>query len=93
VKLVIETSRPVAQVAKELGIHEATLIFNEKHLSKILTEYAEHYNGHRPQQSRDQRPPMVETTDTRPITDLADLRSVRRHSILGGLIHQYHQAA
>jgi transposase-like protein len=25
VKLVIETSRPVAQVAKELGIHEATL--------------------------------------------------------------------
>jgi transposase-like protein len=25
VKLAIETSRPVAQVAKELGIHEATL--------------------------------------------------------------------
>ncbi|MBC6458919.1 transposase [Actinomadura sp. HBU206391] len=25
VKLVIETSRPIAQVAKELGIHEATL--------------------------------------------------------------------
>jgi transposase-like protein len=25
VKLVIETSRPVAQVAKELGVHEATL--------------------------------------------------------------------
>ncbi|MCW2861981.1 MAG: transposase family protein [Actinoallomurus sp.] len=24
-KLVIETSRPIAQVAKELGIHEATL--------------------------------------------------------------------
>jgi transposase len=25
VKLVIETSRPIAQIAKELGIHEATL--------------------------------------------------------------------
>jgi transposase-like protein len=25
VKLVIETSRPIAQVAKELGIHEAKL--------------------------------------------------------------------
>jgi transposase len=25
VKLVIETSRPIAQVAKELGVHEATL--------------------------------------------------------------------
>jgi transposase len=25
VKLVIETSRPIAQIAKEIGIHEATL--------------------------------------------------------------------
>lgn len=31
------------------------LIFNEKHLSKILTEYVEHYNDHRPHQSRGQR--------------------------------------
>ena len=32
------------------------LIFSEKHLSKILTEYVEHYNDHRPHQSRGQRP-------------------------------------
>jgi transposase len=69
------------------------LIFNEKHLSKILTEYAEHYNDHRPHQSRGQRPPNVETTVTRPISDLADFRSVRRQPILGGLINQYHRAA
>ena len=33
------------------------LIVNEKQLSKILTEYAAHYNVHRPHQSRGQRPP------------------------------------
>jgi putative transposase len=70
------------------------LIFNEKHLTKIVTEYAEYYNRRRPHQSRDQRPPpMVETIDTRPIADLADARSVRRQPILNGLITQYHRAA
>jgi hypothetical protein len=39
------------------------LIFNERYLSKILTEYAEHYND----QARGQRPPAVETAVTRPI--------------------------
>ncbi len=69
------------------------LIFSEKHLSKILTEYVEHYNDHRPHQSRGQRPPTVETTVTWPITDLADIRSVQRQPILDGLINQYHRAA
>ena len=76
-----------------LQVFDQMLIFNEKHLSKILTEYAEHYNRHRPHQSRDQRPPMAEMTNTRPITDLADARSVRRQPILSGLINQYHRAA
>ena len=69
------------------------LIFNERHLSKILTEYAEHYNDHRPHQSRGQRPPAVETTVTRPITNLADVRSIPRQPVLDGLINQYHRAA
>jgi transposase InsO family protein len=74
-------------------VFDQMLIFNERHLVKILTEYTEHYNRHRPHQSRDQRPPMVETTATRPITDLADARSVRRQPILNGLISQYQRAA
>ena len=51
------------------------------------------YNEHRPHQSRSQRPPIVEATITRPITDLADLRSIQRRPILDGLINQYHRAA
>ncbi len=69
------------------------LIFNGKHLSKILTAYVEHYNDHRPHQCRGQRPPNIETTMMRPISDLADFRSVRRQPILGGLINQYHRVA
>ena len=69
------------------------LIVNEKQLSKILTEYAEHYSVHRPHQSRGQRPPETETAVTRPITDLADVRSIRRQPVLNGLINQYHRAA
>jgi putative transposase len=65
------------------------LIFNERHLSKILTEYAKHYNDHRPHQSRSQRPPAVETAVTRPLTDPADTCSIRRQPILDGLINQY----
>jgi transposase len=72
---------------------DQVLIFNEQHLSKILTEYVEHYDDHRPHQSRGQRPPNVETAVARPINDLVDLRSVQRQPILGGLISQYHRAA
>jgi putative transposase len=74
-------------------VFDQLLIFNERHLLKILTEYTGHYNDHRPHQSRDQRPPTVEEVVMRPITDLADVRSVRRQSILSGLINQYHRAA
>jgi transposase len=69
------------------------LIFNERHLAKVLAEYTTHYNDHRPHQSRGQRPPAIETALPRPISDMADLRSIRRQPVLGGLINQYHRAA
>jgi putative transposase len=83
--------RVVGTLRRELL--DRTLIFGERHLSKILAKYAEHYNGHRPHQSRGQRPPAIETTATRPISDLADVRSIRRQPVLDGLINQYHRAA
>jgi transposase InsO family protein len=36
------------------------LIYGERHLRRILTEYAQHYNEHRPHQSCEQRPPLDE---------------------------------
>jgi hypothetical protein len=74
-------------------VFDQLLIFNERHLSEILSEYTGHYNDHRPHQSRDQRPPSVETMVPRPITNLADVRSVRRQPVLSGLVNQYHRVA
>jgi transposase InsO family protein len=71
-------------------VFDQLLVFDERHLSKILTG---HYNDHRPHQSRGQRPPSVETMVPQPITNLADVRSVRRQPVLSGLINQYHRVA
>jgi hypothetical protein len=66
------------------------LILGERHLALVLREYLIHYNGHRPHQSRRQRPPDIET---QPVQDIADLRSVRRRPVATGLINEYHHAA
>jgi putative transposase len=83
--------RSVGTLLRE--VLDQMLILNDRHLSKILTEYTEHDSEYRPHQSRSQGPPAVETTITRPITDLADLRSTRRRPILDGLINQHHRVA
>jgi hypothetical protein len=55
---------------------------------EVLGEYIDHYNGHRPHQSRRQRPPthneLVVTPSDAPI---------RRRKVLGGVINDYHRAA
>ncbi len=66
------------------------LFVGERHLARVLREYVTHYNGHRPHQSRRQRPPGVET---QLVGNVADLRSVRRRSVVAGLINEYQQAA
>ncbi|MDX6419637.1 MAG: hypothetical protein QOG28_4257 [Trebonia sp.] len=69
---------------------DRTLILGERHLALVLHEYLIHYNGHRPHQSRRQRPPDIEM---QPVRDVADLRSVRRRAVVTGLINEYHHAA
>jgi putative transposase len=69
---------------------DRTLILGERHLALVLSEYVSHYNGHRPHQSRRQRPPDMEA---QPVRDVADLRSVRRKPVVAGLINEYHHAA
>ncbi|MDX3103719.1 integrase core domain-containing protein [Nonomuraea angiospora] len=69
------------------------LILNEHHLARVFQEYLIHYNGHRPHQFRHQRPPDIATHSTRDVTDLNDLRSIRRKPVVAGTISEYHHAA
>jgi putative transposase len=64
------------------------LIYGERHLRSVLGEYAAHYNGHRPRQSRQQRPPGHDG-QAGPSLDLP----VRRHKVPGGVINEYYRAA
>ena len=64
------------------------LIYDERHLRTVLPQYASHYNGHRPHQSRQQRPPDHDTLFAGP----ADAPVLRR-KILGGVINEYHRVA
>ena len=64
------------------------LIYNEQQLRSVLREYADHYNQHRPHQSRQQRPPDYgDQPKARPNLP------VHRRKVLGGVINEYYQAA
>jgi putative transposase len=67
------------------------LILNHAHLMKSLNEYRLHYNRHRPNQSRAQRPPDIQANPP-PIVDPAE-HHIRRKPILSGLINEYQHAA
>lgn len=69
---------------------DRTLILGQRHLALMLGEYVTHYNGHRPHQSRQQRPPDMQA---QPFRNVADLRSVRRKRVVAGAINEYHHAA
>jgi len=69
---------------------DRVLILGERHLALVVREYLIHYNQHRPHQSRQQRPPDIETQSDR---NVVGLRSVRRRTVVAGLINEYHHAA
>ena len=64
------------------------LIFGQRHLRGVLTNYIRHYNGRRPHRACDLHPPQP----THPVADLNQERITRR-PILGGLINEYERAA
>jgi hypothetical protein len=64
------------------------LIYSEAHLRAVLRTHAEHCNGHRPHQSRQQRPPDHDEPVVVPLD-----APVERRKILGGVINEYHRAA
>jgi putative transposase len=64
------------------------LIYNQAHLLAVLRAYAEHYNGHRPHQSRQQRPPDHDEPVVVPLGG-----PVKRRKVLDGVINEYYRAA
>ena len=64
------------------------LIYSQRHLRAVLRTYTGHYNGHRPHQSRQQRPPDYDESFAVPLN-----APVYRRRVLGGVINEYHRAA
>ncbi len=78
--------RLVLTVRTELT--DRMLIFSERHLRRVLTAYAAHYNTQRPRRALQLRPPRPEAAVPEPVHG-----RIRRRPILGGLINQYEPAA
>jgi hypothetical protein len=64
------------------------LIHGDQHLRQILAEYAQHYNDHRPHQSRKQRPPLHEPGRAIDMT-----APINRRQAVQGLISENRRAA
>ncbi|MEV4303273.1 integrase core domain-containing protein [Nonomuraea sp. NPDC049624] len=64
--------RAIGTLRRELP--DRMLILSERHLALVLREYLNHYNAHRPHQSRRQRPPDT-TTAVRGMVIVRGLRS------------------
>ena len=64
------------------------LILGEGHLRRVLAEYARHYNGHRPHQGLQQKPPLREPGHPVDIT-----APIEHRRVVGGLISEYRRAA
>lgn len=71
---------------------DRTLIQNERHLRHALRQFELHYNTHRPHQALQQAAPQ--RTVPEPLTPAQITRlKVRRRDRLGGVLHEYQDAA
>jgi putative transposase len=68
-------------------VTDRMLIFSERHLRVVMTEYEAHYNRRRPHRSRELRPPRPD----HPIADLSRER-IKRRPVLGGLLNEYERS-
>jgi putative transposase len=79
--------RWVGSVRRE--ILDRTLVWNLPHLQRVLAEYEDHYNRHRPHRALQQASPLRGLPES---VNLDQLK-VRRRDRLGGIIHEYAQVA
>jgi transposase InsO family protein len=69
-------------------VTDRMLIFGERHLGKVLAEYARHHHGQRPHRGRQLRPPRPD----HPIAAFSR-EQIKRRLVPGGLISEYERAA
>ena len=64
------------------------LIVGRRHLERVLSAYVDHFNDERPHRFLDLVPPAgsAQPRGSPPV-------AIRRHDLLGGLIHEYYPAA
>ena len=79
--------RFVGTIRRELL--DRLLILNRRHAAFVLHEFEGHYNDHRPHRTLSQAAP------SRPLPHrpLAAIHKIQRHDRLGGVLHEYQQAA
>ena len=68
---------------------DRTIIWNERQLRRLLEEYIDHYNEHRPHRGINQRAP----NDTEYVIRIRSNHQIDRTSTCAGLINQYRPAA
>ncbi len=78
--------RWIGSIRRELL--DRTIIWNNRQLERLVVDYVEHYNEHRPHRSLDQRPPLAASFDDHP-PQLQVIKSSR----CDGLINEYRHAA
>ena len=71
---------------------DRTINWNQHQLERLVNDYIDHYNAHRPHRSLDQRPPLGNDPQTKTDRDPPQLRVVRS-TRCDGLINEYRNAA
>ena len=71
---------------------DRTIIWNQRQLQRLVTDYIDHYTNHRPHRSLEQRPPHRNQRQVSAVRDTAQLRVVRSARCVG-LINEYNNAA
>ena len=68
---------------------DRTIIWNRRQLERLVVDYIDHYNTHRPHRSLDQRPPVATDPSDQPDRHLQVVKTAR----CDGLINEYRNAA